>query len=56
MLRNLDWQLVTEFSGQYLGNIFKGQAVQLDTLKLKENTSQYNTASSNERNHVLETI
>ena len=56
MMRNLDWQLVTEFSAQYFGTIFKDQAVKWDILKVKKNTSQYNAAFSTESNRVLETI
>jgi hypothetical protein len=28
MLRSVDWWLVTEVSGQHIGPIFKGEAVQ----------------------------
>jgi len=43
MLRGADWQLFTDVSGQPIGPIFKGQAVQEDIFRLDWYlTFQYN--------------
>ena len=36
MLRSVDWKLLTDVSGQSIGPIFKGQAVQEDALTLED--------------------
>jgi hypothetical protein len=35
MLRSIDWELVTDVSGQLIGPIFKGQSLFLECLTLE---------------------
>jgi len=47
ILCNVDWLLVNDVSGQPVGPIFKGQAVQDETDRLSRNVSDYDSTPRN---------
>jgi len=56
MLRSVDWELVTEFSRQPIGPIFKDQAEQGDCSTLKMGTLNYPETSVSDSQSTLHDI
>jgi len=52
-LRSVEWQFLTEFSGQTIGTIFISQAAHEDCLTLAEKQENVKVTSKMKRGYVL---